>query len=191
MFTVPWRSGSGRWGGPPRPWWNIPLKWPWVGAAAPRNGWSRPETAGCLSPRRQGKGQKVLPGRADEKVDGGAEGTHLKTAVYQADVRGGDVKMSLNLRDGTLHVCRRQRSWETGEGQDQNKHLHNRRKKTSHQNHPSSSPYVQKSYITDYKNKTFSFNLQLNVRLGDSAAAHRPISALLVKYLFLKKKKSY
>lgn len=53
MFTVPWRSGSGRWGGPPRPWRNIPLKWLWVGAAAPRNGWSRPGTAGCLSPRRQ------------------------------------------------------------------------------------------------------------------------------------------
>lgn len=55
MFTVPWRSESGQWGGPPRPWWNIPLKWPGVGAAAPRNGWSRPETTSCLSPRRQGK----------------------------------------------------------------------------------------------------------------------------------------
>lgn len=163
MFTVPWRSESGQWGGPPRPWWNIPLKWPGVGAAAPRNGWSRPETTSCLSPRRQGeKNQKVLPRRADEKVDGVAEGTHLKTAVYQADVRGGDVKMSLDLRDGTLHVRRRQRSRETGEGQDQNKHLQNRRKKASHQNHFNSSPYVQKSYISDSKKKMFSFKLELN-----------------------------
>lgn len=60
MFTVPWRSESGRWGGPPRPWWNTPLKWPWVGAAALQNGWSRPETTSFLSPRGQGKRSEGL-----------------------------------------------------------------------------------------------------------------------------------
>lgn len=64
-----------------------------------------------------------LDAGAHDKVGGVAEGTHLKTAVDQADVCGGDVKMSLDLRDGTLHVRRRQRSRETGEGQHQNKHL--------------------------------------------------------------------
>ena len=63
----------------------------------------------------------------DQTVDGLAEGTHLKTAVYQADVCGRDLKMSLDLRDGTLHVRCRQRPRETGEGQHQNKHLQKRR----------------------------------------------------------------
>lgn len=51
--------------------------------------------------------QKIRRFYLDERADGAAEGTHLKTAVYQADRRGGDVKMSLDLRDGTLHVRRR------------------------------------------------------------------------------------
>lgn len=76
---------------------------------------SQKQQVACL-PEDKAKGQKVLPRCADQKVDGVAEGTHLKTAVYQADVHGGDVKMSLDLCDGTLHVRRRHRSRETGEG---------------------------------------------------------------------------
>lgn len=53
MFTVPWRSVSGRWGRPPQPWQNIPQQWIWADAAWPQNGWPQQETTSCLPPRKR------------------------------------------------------------------------------------------------------------------------------------------
>ena len=49
------------------------------------------------------------------------DGTHLKAAIYESNVRAGEVKTSLNLSDGALHVGSRQSLGETGEGQRHNK----------------------------------------------------------------------
>lgn len=49
------------------------------------------------------------------------DGTHLKAAIYESNVRAGEVKTSLYLSDGALHVGSRQSLGETGEGQRHNK----------------------------------------------------------------------
>lgn len=51
--------------------------------------------------------------------------THLETAIYESNVRAGEVKTSLNLSDGALHVGSCQSLGETGEGQRHNKQLEN------------------------------------------------------------------
>lgn len=43
--------------------------------------------------------------------------THLKAAVYESDVGAGEVKASLNLGNGALHVGSRQGLGEAGEGE--------------------------------------------------------------------------
>lgn len=78
------------------------------------------------------------------KANGAADGTHLETAVDQANVRGGDVKVPLDLSDRALHVRRRQRSREAGEGQHQNEHLQTAGRKAIHQNRSFSSQHVGK-----------------------------------------------
>lgn len=51
--------------------------------------------------------------------------THLKTAIYESNVSAGEVKTSLNLSDGALHVGSCQSLGETGEGQRHNEQLEN------------------------------------------------------------------
>lgn len=176
MFTVPWRSGSGRWGGPPRPWWNIPLKWLWVGAAAPRNGWSRPGTAGCLSPRRQDKksgGFTWTRGRMErQKVPISKLPSIRPTAVVE-------MSKCLSICVMELFMCVAVIDLEK-QAKDSTKINIYETEGRRHQNHSNSSPCVQKSHISDYKNKMFSFKPQLKVRFDSSAALHGPISAWLV-----------
>lgn len=54
--------------------------------------------------------------------------THLKTAIYESNVGAGEVKTSLNLSDGALHVGPCQGLGEIGEGQCYNKQLEKKRK---------------------------------------------------------------
>lgn len=49
--------------------------------------------------------------------------THLKAAVNESDVGAGEVKTSLNLGDGALHVGSRQSLGKAGEGECHNKEL--------------------------------------------------------------------
>lgn len=70
--------------------------------------------------------------RLNQQIDG----THLKAAIYESNVHAREVKTSLNLSDGALHVGSCQRLGETGEGQRHNKQLENTRGNISHQNRP-------------------------------------------------------
>lgn len=60
------------------------------------------------------------------------DGTHLKTAIYESNVRAGEVETSLNLSDGALHVGSCQSLGETGEGQRHNEQLEDTRGNISH-----------------------------------------------------------
>lgn len=53
--------------------------------------------------------------------------THFETAIYESNVSTGEVKTSLNLSDGALHVGSRQSHGKTGEGQRHNEQLENTR----------------------------------------------------------------
>ena len=52
--------------------------------------------------------------------------THLKAAIYESNLRAGEVKTSLNLSDGALHVGPCEGFGEVGEGKRHNKELENR-----------------------------------------------------------------